>query len=131
MRLNDAQIRALIHKLEPELRKKAEAKMRLPSAKKQAVQMALRLSRSARRRYDRAVERATRERDAAYAGYRKALAAWSKELGFDLDEAYVHGRPTVVATPRLCDLGPAIQLASVDATELKDLCDKVSKNLGL
>ena len=131
MRLNDAQIRALIHKLEPELRKKAEAKMRRPSAKKQAVQMALRLSRSARRRYNRAIERAVRERDAAHAGYRKALAAWSKELGFDLEETYVHGQTTTVAAPRLRDLGYAIRLASIDATELKDLCDKVSKNLGL
>ena len=131
MRLNDAQILALIHKLEPELRAKAEAKMRRPSAKKQAAQMALRLSRSARRRYDRAVERAMRERDAAYAGYRKALAAWSKELGFDLEEAYIRGRSTAVATPRLPDLNAALQLASIDAAELKDLCDKVSKNLGL
>ena len=131
MRLNDAQILALIHKLEPELRAKAEAKMRRPSAKKQAVQMALRLSRSARRRYDRAVERAMRERDAAHAKYRKALAAWSKELGFDLDEAYIHGQTTTVVAPRLHDLNHAIQLASIDAAELEDLCDKVSKNLGL
>ena len=131
MKLNNAQIRALIGKLEPELRKKAEAKMRLPSAKKQAAQMALRLSCSARRRYHLAIERAMRERDAAHAGYRKALAAWSKELGFDLEETYVPGRSTTVATPQLRDLGSAIQLASIDAAELKDLCDKVSKNLGL
>ena len=131
MRLNDAQILALIHKLEPELRAKAEAKMRRPSAKKQAVQMALRRSRSARRRYNRAMERALREREAAYAGYRKALAAWSKELGFDLEEAYIHGRATTVVAPRLRDLDHTIQLASIDAAELKDLCDKVSKNLGL
>ena len=59
------------------------------------------------------------------------MAAWSKELGFDLEEAYIHDQSTAVATPQLRNLGYAIRLASIDATELKDLCDKVSKNLGL